>query len=166
MKLVAIINLIIGAVIAVAILAVLWALLGGDEKASLIIALVICGTVALELTDIAGSIKTSRYRTVKSQIALRQGNGDIEEWWQILKWASAEYLYELYRKLPRYWFRIISWSLLAIAGILLVSIVGSCETDAKDTSPPAAAVEAAADPAPVALPLAEEDLDDPDPVGD
>ena len=117
------------------------------EKASLVIALVFCGTVALELTDIAGSIKTSRYQIIKRQIALRQGKGHTE-WWRILKWASAEYRDEFYRKLPRYWFRLISWSLLALAGIVLVSILGSCGADAKDTDQETAS--AAATPAPTA----------------
>ena len=147
MKLAAIIDLIIGAMIALAILTVLWASLGGGEKASLVIALVFCGTVALELTDIAGSIKTSRYQIIKRQIALRPGKGHTE-WWRILKWASAEYGDEFYRKLPRYWFRIISWSLLALAGIVLVSILGSCGADAKDTDQETAS--AAATPAPTA----------------
>ena len=72
--LIAITNLIIGAGIAFPIIVVPWALLGGDTKFLWLIPLVFFGTVGVELTDIAGSVKTSHYQMIKRQIALRAGN--------------------------------------------------------------------------------------------
>ena len=60
--------------------------------------------------------------------------------------------------MPRFLFRITAWWLLAAAGIMLVSILGPCEVEAKDTRQVAAAVETAADPVLVASPPADEEL--------
>ena len=163
--LMAIAYLLIGGGIAIPIIVVPWVLLGGDEKAGWLIALVFFGTAAHELTDISGAVKTSRYQMAKSRITARSRNRCAARW-NIFWWVSGAYRDAFLEKLPRFWFRIAAWSLLAAAAILLTNISSTCETDAKDTSRPAAAVEVAADPAPVALPLEEEELDDPDPVGD
>ena len=136
---IAIIDLVIGAAIAIPIIAVPWALLGGDQKALWVIVLVFLGTVAAELNDIAGSIKSSRYRMTKRRIAVRSRNGYAARW-NIFRWVSGEYRDVFLEKLPRFWFRIASWSLLAAAGLLLVSISSSCETDTEDASQPASIV--------------------------
>lgn len=122
----------IGAVIYAVVMLVAYLLLDADEKTLWVIVLVFFGMVADELKDIAGSIKTANYQSYRD---------------------------EFLAKRARFCFRIAAWTFLTVAGMVLVSILGSCTTtDAKDTSRPAAAVEAAADPVLVASPPADEEL--------
>ena len=136
--LIAIIDLVIAAVIAAAIIAVPWALLGGDEKALWLIVLVFFGTAALELTDIAGTVKTIRYQMAEHRIATRSKSG-LTARWNTFWWASGEYRDAFLEKLPRFWFRIAAWALLAAAGILLTNISSTCVMDMKGTEQPDAA---------------------------
>ena len=119
--LIAIANLIIGAGIAFPIIVVPWALLDGDIKVLWLIPLVFFGTVGVELTDIAGSVKTSRYQMTKRRITVRSRNRYAARW-NIFWWVSEEYRDAFLEKMPRFWFRITAWWLLAAAGLLLVSI--------------------------------------------
>ncbi len=123
--LIAFFTLIAGAGIALPIIVVPWALLGGDAKALWLIALVFFGTAALELTDIAGTVKTIRYQMAEHRIATRSKSG-LTARWNTFWWASREYRDAFLEKLPRFWFRIAAWSLLAAAGILLTNISSTC----------------------------------------
>ena len=123
--LIAIANLTIGAGIALPIIVVSWVLLDVDKEVLWLFPLVLFGTAGVELTDIAGSIKTSRYQMLKRQITLRE-RGRYAARWNIFWWASGEYRDAFLEKLPRFLFRVTAWSLLAAAGMLLASISSTC----------------------------------------
>ena len=120
--LIAMANLLVAAPIAIFMIVVPLALLGGDERGLYVMALVFVGTVAGELTSIAGAIRTTRYRVTERRIAMSSRN-EIEARFRILMWATTEYRKEFYRKLPRYWLRLISWVLLAVAGLWLAILL-------------------------------------------
>lgn len=143
--LIAIANLMIGGGIAFPIIAVPWILLDVDKKVLWLVPLVLFGTAGVELTEIAGSIKTSRYQMLKRQITLRERSRYTARW-NIFWWASGEYRDEFLDKLPRFLFRIVAWSLLAAAGLLLANISSACQMDMKDPGQPAAAMAVVATP--------------------
>ena len=106
---------------ALPIIVVPWALLDMDIKVLWLIPLVFFGTIGVELTDVAGSIKTSRYQTTKRRIAVRSRNRYAARW-NILWWVIEEYIDAFLKKMPRFLFRITAWWILAAAGAVLTSI--------------------------------------------
>ena len=112
-------SVVLGAVMSVAIILAAYCLLGGDKNAMWLITLVFLGIAADELKDIAGSTQTRNYQSYRDEFLAR---------------------------LPRFWFRIAAWSLLAAAGMVLVGIFNSGDTDAEDPGQPAAAVAVIATP--------------------
>jgi hypothetical protein len=89
---------------------VLFVLLGGDAKAVWVILLVFFGTVADELKDIAGCVQEPR--------------GCAARWRTVWRYMG-KYKDEFLKNLPRFCFRLLSWALLAVAGIMLVRILSS-----------------------------------------
>lgn len=132
--LIVILNLVIAAAISMPIVVMTFTLLGGDKRALFLIVFALAGTAADELKDIAGSIRTRRYRMKERRIAMGSTSRLVARW-QIFKWATAEYQEVFWRKMPRFWLRFAAWSLLAAAGLLLVSIFNSGDAGAKDPCP-------------------------------
>ena len=74
------------------------------------ILLVFFGTVADELKDIAGCVQQRRGCAAPRRTVSRY---------------MREYKNEFLKNLPRFCFRLLSWTLLAVAGIMLVRILSS-----------------------------------------
>ena len=103
-------KLVIASGPALVVFVVIFVLLGGDAKAVWVILLVFFGTVADELKEIAGCVEQRRGCAAPRRIV----------WWYMGKYKG-----EFLKNLPRFCFRLLSWALLAVAGIMLVRILSS-----------------------------------------
>ena len=122
--LVAITTLLIASGPAFVIFAVLFVLLGGDAKAVGVILLVFFGTVAAELTEISGCKRIRRYQLLMRRPPMKTTNRLLSRW-EMVWWVSGEYKDQFLKNLPGFFFRLLSWALLAVAGVVLVKILGS-----------------------------------------
>ena len=104
---------------AIVIFGVLVILLGGDARAALVVILVILGTVFAELTEIAGARRPASYHWGK-----RPAANNPESRWVVFRRVIGEYKQDFQKMFPRFCFRMLSWALLSVAGVVLVKILG------------------------------------------
>ena len=112
-------GIVIGGAIATTILAVAFYLLGGGDTAALVMTLVTVGTALDELKDIAGPVRLRRSQSP---------TGPSTSWYE-------QYRDEFLANLPRFWFRMAAWSVLAFAGLVIATHFGSLGLEGIDGCP-------------------------------